>query len=79
MTDTTKKGPSHRRPKQRRRQPLGHLAPAELLAHRELEYLRVAGSPRPRGGSAQRRREWLLEARRRKLAYASTLVERAGP
>jgi hypothetical protein len=78
MTATTKKGPCHRRAKKRRRQPLGHLTPAELLVHRELEYLRVAGSPRPHGRAEQRRREWLLEARRRKLAYAAALVQRAG-
>ena len=64
--------------KKRPRQPLGHLAPAELLVHRELEYLRVAGSARPRGGAEQRRREWLLDARQRKLANAAALVEQAG-
>ena len=33
----------HRQPRKRRRQPLGLLTPEQLLVHRELELLRVAG------------------------------------
>lgn len=54
----------------RRRAGLGLLTPEQLLVHRELELLRVAGQPRPRSGAAQRRHSLHLERRARKLEAA---------
>lgn len=54
----------------RRRARLGLLTPEQLLVHRELELLRVAGQPRPRSRAAQRRHSLHLERRARKLEAA---------
>jgi hypothetical protein len=65
------------RRKRRQRRPLGHLTPEQLLVHRELEFLRVAGEKRPRAASERRRhayhirqRGWKLEQARRITAAA---------
>jgi hypothetical protein len=53
--------------RQTRREPLGIRSARELLVHRELEYLRVAGRRRPRR---------IVAARWRKLEAARALAER---
>jgi hypothetical protein len=64
--------PTHRHHKKqkRRRAPLGLLTPEELLVHRELEFLRVAGQPRPRSRAAEQRHSLHVERRARKLEAA---------
>ena len=61
---------SHRK---RCRRPLGHLTPEQLLAHRELEFLRVAART-PRGRSARRRHAYHLRQRANKLNAARQLA-----
>jgi hypothetical protein len=69
--------PRHRHHKKRKRAPLGLLTPEQLLVHRELEFLRVAGQPRPGTRAAQRRHSLHLERRVRKLAAASRAFDGA--
>lgn len=66
----------HHKPRRAR---LGLLTPEQLLVHRELELLRVAGQPRPRSRAAQRRHSLHMERRARKLdaaqrAYAAAVA-----
>jgi len=60
----------------RQRKPLGHLTTEQLLVHRELELLRVAGRRPPRGRSGRRRHAQLLGIRFAKLAHAQLLTAR---
>jgi hypothetical protein len=60
--------------RRRKRPPLGHLTPEHLLAHRELEFLRVAGQPRPRTRGAHHRHSHHLERRALKLLTARQLI-----
>ena len=53
----------------RRRRSLGKLTPEQLLAHRELELLRVAAGP-ARNYGARRRQRSLLSVRFHKLKAA---------
>lgn len=64
----------NRHPKKRRRAPLGHMTSEQLLAHRELEFLRVAGQPRPRSLAAARRHRQHLERRAFKLEVAKRVA-----
>jgi hypothetical protein len=66
--------PRNRHQKGRRRAPLGHLTPEQLVAHRELEFLRVAGQPRPRSVAAAKRHRQHLERRAFKLEDAKRLA-----
>jgi hypothetical protein len=66
----------HRKTRRRRRQPLGLLTPEQLLAHRELELLRVAGRPLPRSRSARKRHISQVQRRAAKLEAAKRLVAR---
>jgi hypothetical protein len=65
---------AHRQPRKRRRQPLGLLTPEQLLAHRELELLRVAGRRMPRSRSARKRHVFQVQRRAAKLEAAKRLV-----
>jgi hypothetical protein len=62
--------PRHRHRKKRRRARLGLLTPEQLLVHRELEFLRVAGQPTPGNRAAEQRHSLHLERRARKLEAA---------
>jgi hypothetical protein len=63
------------RQRQRRRRPhLGLLTPDQLLVHRELELLRVAGRPRPRSRGARKRHVFQMRRRAAKLEAAKQLV-----
>jgi hypothetical protein len=50
------------------------MTPEQLLAHRELEFLRVAGQPRPRSLAAARRHRQHLERRALKLEVAKRVA-----
>lgn len=69
--------PRHRHHKKRRRARLGLLTPEQLLVHRELEFLRVAGQPRPRSRAAEERHSLHLERRARKLEAARRALDGA--
>jgi hypothetical protein len=69
--------PRHRHQKKRRRARLGLLTPEQLLVHRELEFLRVAGQPRPGSGAAQQRHRLHLARRARKLEAAGRAFDGA--
>jgi hypothetical protein len=69
--------PKHRHQKKRRRARLGLLTPEQLLVHRELEFLRVAGQPRPGSRAAKQRHGLQLARRARKLEAARRAFERA--
>jgi hypothetical protein len=58
----------------RRRRPLGLLTPEQLLVHRELELLRVAGRPMPRGRGTRKRHVFHIQQRAAKLEAARQLV-----
>lgn len=64
----------HRKRRKLRRQPLGLLTPEQLVVHRELELLRVAGRRAPRGRGARKR--YILHVQRRavKLEAAKRLA-----
>jgi hypothetical protein len=64
----------HGQRRRRRRQPLGLLTPEQLLVHRELELLRVAGRPTPRNRSARKRHARQVQRRAAKLEAAKRLV-----
>ena len=58
----------------RKRSPFGLLTPEQLLVHREPEFLRVAGQPRPKTAGAHRRHNRHLERRALTLRAARQLV-----
>lgn len=63
-----------RKRRERRRQPLGLLTPEQLLIHRELELLRVAGRRTPRGRGARKRYILQVQQRAVKLEAARRIA-----